>query len=521
MLAASLALAPSAAFPWEMDQFLVLLGWPTEVQCPDDEALARVMSHAGINTVMWDLRRLELCRKYGLRLAVPHGAAVTEDLDDPAVWGYHILHEPDERQFPFCAEVVAKLHQADPGRPAHVSVRADGGDLLRRFLEVVRPRILSYAHYQWWWGQQARHFPLLEDHRHASLDAGIPLVRWVEVNAAEGDSGGSSPLPQDNAVKLRQSVYTSLPYGIKGVEWFTAEKLFRHAAAELRPCGEDVAALNAELKRLGPVLVRLRSRDVFHTAPVPAACRPVPGGLGVATDTPDLVIGILEHPDDGRSDYLLVANKSIRESRHVRLRFGRRPSGARRLSKRSGRWAPLRVRRADEAGVLELSLAPGDGELLRVRPRTITLKPSTRPGERIADAPPLVLDDEPPLLLDDGPQRPGQEMADNSRCHHCHLNYVQEQLAVVHARANMGCAHCHGASDEHIADESWASGGNGTAPDTMYRREQVNPFCLSCHAKDTLPEPEHGAFLAGAADKRHCTDCHGEHRLAVRRCKWK
>ncbi|MFQ5810974.1 MAG: hypothetical protein ACE5JM_15255, partial [Armatimonadota bacterium] len=316
-------------------------------------------------------------------------------------------------------------------------------------------------------------------------------------------------------------VYTSLAYGIKGVEWFTAAKLFEHGTAELRPCGEDVAALNAELKHLGAVLVKLRSRDVFHTAPVPAACRPIPADLGVGTDTAELVIGVFEHPDDERSDYLLVANKSIGESRDVRLRFSRRPSRVRRLGKRNGRWAPVRVRRADGGGVLELSLAPGDGELVRVRPRIITLKPATAPGERVADAPPLLLDDEPPLLLDDGPQVPGEEMADNSRCHHCHLNYVQEEIAVVHARANMGCADCHGDSDEHIADESWASGGNGTAPGTMYRREEVNLFCCGCHAEDEIDPTQHGAFLAGTAEEKYCTDCHGEHRLTVRKCKWK
>ena len=30
-------------------------------------------------------------------------------------------------------------------------------------------------------------------------------------------------------------------------------------------------------------------------------------------------------------------------------------------------------------------------------------------------------------------------------------------------------------SDAHIADESWASGGNGTAPDIMYTRDKINP----------------------------------------------
>jgi len=136
---------------------------------------------------------------------------------------------------------------------------------------------------------------------------------------------------------------------------------------------------------------------------------------------------------------------------------------------------------------------------------------------------PLLLDEEPPLLLDDPPRadEPNGPVADNSRCFVCHINYMQEDIAVIHARQNMGCAHCHGESDEHIADESWASGGSGTAPDKMYTRQMINPFCLACHSKEKLPEEPHKALLADSGDKKYCTDCHGDHRLKDRKCKWK
>jgi hypothetical protein len=147
-----------------------------------------------------------------------------------------------------------------------------------------------------------------------------------------------------------------------------------------------------------------------------------------------------------------------------------------------------------------------------------------------ADEEPLLLEaddsrpeEEPLLLLDDSMDttEAAVSMADNSRCHVCHVNYQTEDVAVVHARAGMGCAACHGASDEHIADESWASGGNGTAPDTMFTLEQINPFCLDCHSKEEIGERAHEAVLAGTSEKKYCTDCHGDHRLHERRCKWK
>jgi hypothetical protein len=147
--------------------------------------------------------------------------------------------------------------------------------------------------------------------------------------------------------------------------------------------------------------------------------------------------------------------------------------------------------------------------------------------ESAKDEGPLLLEDEPLLLLEgDGPllldntDSAATEGADNSRCHVCHINYTQDSLAITHAKADMGCATCHGESDEHIADESWASGGNGTAPDKMYPKDKVIPFCLGCHKAETLPVTEHEVVLVGDTIKV-CTDCHGNHRLPKRRCKWK
>jgi hypothetical protein len=147
----------------------------------------------------------------------------------------------------------------------------------------------------------------------------------------------------------------------------------------------------------------------------------------------------------------------------------------------------------------------------------------TAPKVVTDDEPPLLLDDEPLLLLDDDPDEDSstESMADNSRCFVCHINYMQEDIAVTHAKVDMGCAHCHGESDEHIADESWASGGNGTAPDIMYPRIKINPFCMGCHTKENIDTPQHEVVFVDTDKQKYCTDCHGDHRLTNRKCKWK
>lgn len=138
------------------------------------------------------------------------------------------------------------------------------------------------------------------------------------------------------------------------------------------------------------------------------------------------------------------------------------------------------------------------------------------------EEPLLLLDEEPLLLIEDEPTptASGKPVADNSRCFVCHANYLDEKIAATHAQAGIGCADCHGPSDAHIADESWGSGGNGTAPDTMFPKAKINPACLHCHPRSEIDTPQHEPVFA-ATEAKVCTDCHGDHRLAVRRCTWK
>jgi len=125
---------------------------------------------------------------------------------------------------------------------------------------------------------------------------------------------------------------------------------------------------------------------------------------------------------------------------------------------------------------------------------------------------PLLLDD-PPLLLEDGKET--GLLADNSRCHVCHINYSEEDLAVTHARADISCERCHGASDDHCGDED-----NITPPDIMYPPEKIRPFCMECHRSEEIDIAVHKSIISDTGSKGICTNCHGEHRLAYRTRKW-
>lgn len=131
--------------------------------------------------------------------------------------------------------------------------------------------------------------------------------------------------------------------------------------------------------------------------------------------------------------------------------------------------------------------------------------------QQVKEEQPLLLE-ERPLMLEEEETGPA---ADNSRCHVCHINYEDEALAVTHARANISCEQCHGASDAHCGDED-----NITPPDIMYPPEKIRPFCMGCHIREKIDIAVHKKVLSDTSAKGVCTNCHGEHRLGYRTRKW-
>jgi hypothetical protein len=142
--------------------------------------------------------------------------------------------------------------------------------------------------------------------------------------------------------------------------------------------------------------------------------------------------------------------------------------------------------------------------------------------------PPLEVDADAPLLLE-GPEEaasPTSEplevaAADNQPCFVCHVNYEDETLASGHAAEGIGCVTCHGDSFAHRNDEN-----NTTPPDVIYAASAIDPACGKCHRTHDAPAREVVAlWLERCPEKRDpativCTDCHGEHRLAVRTVRW-
>jgi len=131
--------------------------------------------------------------------------------------------------------------------------------------------------------------------------------------------------------------------------------------------------------------------------------------------------------------------------------------------------------------------------------------------------------DEVPLLLEELDEHehalPASKgpVADNGPCFVCHLNYDGEYFTAIHARNNIGCESCHGASYAHRSDED-----NITPPDVMFPKDKVNVSCIKCHREDELKKLKyHQKFYANTAEEKYCNDCHGKsHHLKIRTRRW-
>jgi hypothetical protein len=378
-----LSALPVHAEKWTMDEFMIgVLGEP------GDETMARAYQDAHFNTVRAPIEKLEMCGKYGLKVLVLYASPETAaaNKDNPLVWGWYIKDEPKRDVFENMAKRVAAFQARDPNHPSFINMssRMD----LDTYFEIVNPPVLSYDYYQWWWGTSMQ-FAYLDQNRQAAIKYGVPLVVFVEATADSrwrtGDPDASY-LP-DNEAKLRQSVYTAVAYGVKGIQWFKDSFIFEHAAdgtllPQLQQSGEDIKKINEELEALGPILIKLQSTGVYNTAPAvlrmdtmpkklkvdargvihvsPAALRTdiLPKNLWVQTKDDNLTLGLFEDSD---TRYVMVVNRDITKSNIVRLDFKGTVNKLSRFDRQQGQWVEEPAK-----NTINLELKAGDGELLKV-----------------------------------------------------------------------------------------------------------------------------------------------------------
>lgn len=349
---------------------------------------------------------LEYCRKCGIRMMITDcrisqalqnpalAEKVAEEVcadwkDDPALYGYFITDEPGAGMFGTLAAIQEAFRKCDPVHPAYINLFPNYAceeqlgtptyeEHVERFLTEVRPQLLSWDHYHFlnetpptekiefasqrdadiYYDAQKRteragFFDNLEICRKHSLAHSVPymlIVLLVE----------HGPYRYLSRSEIAFEVYQALAYGCSAVSYFTYwtpqyEPVWHYRNGMISENGErcrhydDVAAVNAETRKIGEAVAGSKSSAVFHVGEEAEHVVPFTGYGGIEAITGGrFTVGFFE---DGM---LLIANKDFDREAEALLTT-ERPLAV--LNKQTGQWEKTGNR---------ILLAEGSGALLRI-----------------------------------------------------------------------------------------------------------------------------------------------------------
>ncbi len=205
---------------------------------PLTETVAAQLAEGGWNLVWGTEKDLDTAAKYGLRLQLQDPLLAPESLDDPnrrakldaliervrhhpALYSYFLRDEPSAGDFPALGRLVEYLRQRDPAHLAYINLfptyatnqqLGTKGDVvtayrehLRLYLEIVKPDLISYDHYQFRANDDSdQYFLNLALIREYALASKLPFLNIVQA------CSWTPSMRVPNGDELRYLVYTTL-----------------------------------------------------------------------------------------------------------------------------------------------------------------------------------------------------------------------------------------------------------------------------------------------------------------------
>jgi hypothetical protein len=344
-----------------------------------------VIANFGARTEQ-DVRRvLALCEKHDLKAIVARCGLPPEKLpDSPACWGYVLADEPGSGAFPDLRNEVDAIRGARPGKLAYINLYPTYAPLaalgtrsyeeyLAQFAKLVQPDVISMDHYPQFRpdadGREA-YCGNLAAMRDVALANNRP--HWNFFNAMPfGDHADPTE------AQLRWQVYTSLAYGSRGVMYFCYHtpqgSEFPKGGAILARDGrrtrhyDEAKRINAVIKKLGPVLMKLKSTGVYRLGPKNDSAAvlkntPLRDITGDALSR-DLLVGTFEHTDGRRA--VMLNNYAFAYAAWPTVVFAADLSQIKEVNPSTGEEVPVRDDSPDLPG-LQLSLDAGQGRLFLI-----------------------------------------------------------------------------------------------------------------------------------------------------------
>jgi len=383
---------------------LPIMTWPG----PDANFLSpatfRLVADAGFSVNMsflgardLNLKALELAGAAGLKLMIQDDrvsklledeALPLERLTDvvkdyrshPAFYGYFVTDEPNASKFARLGAIVGRLRALDPDHPAYINLfptyanetqlgTPTYAEHVARYLDTVHPPFLSFDHYPVMkTGLRGDYYRNLEIVRRMAMERGLDLWAFTLVTP-------HAVYPPPTAGHIRLQLWSDIAYGAKGLQYFTfgtpGGTDYNWGSGLIGKDGRPGPAyplareVNAEVRRIEDLVLRWKSRAVYHSDPVPDGARPLAaeGPIIGVTGAP-LVVGVFS---DGPAIYVMFVNRDYENPRTAVVRFGPGVREAQEIAKDNRPPARLAwsADQGDRVSVLEF--APGDARIFRVK----------------------------------------------------------------------------------------------------------------------------------------------------------
>lgn len=290
-----------------------------------------------------------------------------------AVAAFYVWDEPGTPEFPGLAAAVDAIRKHAPGKLAYINLfpcyatigapdqsqlgAATYEEYLERFIEEVKPEVLSYDDYMVQYSDDFRddakaaiYFRDLLTVRQIALKHNIPF--WNTVASSQIRPGFTIPSPANLLVQA----YTTLAAGGKGLCWYT---YFQggYAYAPIDNSGRRTQTwhylrmVNGQVRTLGPIMNRLTSTGVFFSRPWPDSDVPMLPGRIVESVTarsslsdakaPEPVLMVGEFTGEDGVDYAMVVNLSLERSANFVLKTRKQYARKEVFSASDGSLSPL------------------------------------------------------------------------------------------------------------------------------------------------------------------------------------
>jgi hypothetical protein len=316
----------------------------------------------------------------------------------PALFSYYVTDEPRCEAFENVADVCHILERLDPAHETYVNILGNRAyepfwgcktydEHLTRYMETVKPSIISYDNYHFKKGAPAdendKYFVEFDGIRRKKVDLHGFIDNMEEVLAYSKRYG----VPFMTVIlvlehvdyrnlteaELRYEVFTSLCYGVKRISYFTYWEpygdrdpnwehiiMLNMRGSMIERSGEksvhytQISRINRELQALGDILMPYEVKEVFHIGddPVNSKLKYKSSGFGDITsvNADFAALGFFE------GGFVLAVNKDYENGTTVTFAAAEGKQ-LKHYNKKTGIWEEF-------DGKLEIGA--GDGELIRV-----------------------------------------------------------------------------------------------------------------------------------------------------------